>query len=576
MNGAEVLMEILLEQGVERVFGCPGAAVLPIYDALYRYRGRIRHVITAHEQGACHAADGSARLTGKTGVVLATSGPGATNLVTGIAAAYMDSSPLVAITGSVRTDLIGRDSFQEVYITGVTMPITKHNFVVRHAEELPGVLRAAFRIASEGRPGPVLVDIPRDIQEAGIRDQGSGDAPGAVQEAGIRDQGSGDAPGAVQEAGIRNQESGDAPGVSSPDSCILIPDSSLRAAAALLNAAKRPVIYFGGGAHACGDLLRALCGKTRAPAAHSLMAAGVLRYDDPHNLGMLGMHGRASANKAVQESNVLLMIGARLSDRVVTDPKIFAPQATKIQIDIDPAEINKNLPVEISITGDAKQVLEALLPLIDENTGTGWLGEIKTWQALDRTPEDDAQALKPHQILDAIGALAGEDAVYVTDVGQHQLWAAQYARHVRPRSFITSGGLGAMGFGYGAAIGAAMCAAGRPVVHITGDGSFHMNLNEACTAVSYRVPVITVIFNNRALGMVRQWQRALCAGRYSETELRRKTDYLKLAEGFGLPAFRCAALGGFENAFGQALKINGPSWIECVIDQEEQVYPMGI
>jgi len=541
MNGAELLMELLLEQGVDRVFGYPGAAVLHIYDALYQYRERIRHVTAAHEQGACHAADGSARLTGKTGVVLATSGPGATNLVTGIAAAYMDSSPLVAITGSVSTGLIGRDSFQEVYIAGITMPITKHNFVVRHVEELPAVIRAAFRIAAEGRPGPVLLDIPKDIQEA-------------------------------QVSGCRVQESGDAP-------CALYPEPSLlHSAAKALNASKRPVIYFGGGVNLgnASSQLRALCTKARIPAAHSLMAAGVLRYDDPYNLGLLGIHGRASANRAVQEADALLIIGARLSDRVVIDHKLFAPQATKIQIDIDPAEINKNVPTDISIIGDAGKILEQLLPLIEEKSRTNWLGEIETWRALDWTPEDGGSALRPHQILRAIGDLAGEGAVYVTDVGQHQLWTAQYARHVRPRSFITSGGLGAMGFGYGAAIGAAMGDPCRPVVHITGDGSFHMNMNEASTAVSYHVPVISVILNNRALGMVRQWQTACCGGRYSETELSRSTNYLKLAEGFGLPAFRCAALDEFKIAFKEALKMNSPCWIECVIDQNEQVWPMGM
>jgi len=540
VNGAELLMELLLEQGVDRIFGYPGAAVLHIYDALLTYGGHIRHVTTAHEQGACHAADGGARLTGKTGVVLATSGPGATNLVTGIAAAYMDSSPLVAITGGVRTGLIGRDSFQEVYIAGITMPITKHNFVVRHVDELPDVIRAAFRIAAEGRPGPVLVDIPKDISIADVQ-----------------------APAVRQSAAPQH-----------PKSRAKIDQAALNQAAQYINQAKRPAIYFGGGANlsGAGDALRALCAKARSPAAHSLMAAGVLRCDDPYNLGLLGMHGKASANQAAQKADALLIVGARLSDRVVTDPNMFAPQAAKIQIDIDPAEINKNLPADISIIGDARQVLTELLPLVEEKNRQEWLDKIAAWRALDWTPEDDDSALRPHQILRAAGDLAGEGAVYVTDVGQHQLWAAQYARHVRPRSFITSGGLGAMGFGYGAAIGAAMSAPGRPIVHITGDGSFHMNLNEASTAVSYNIPVITLIFNNRVLGMVRQWQTACCAGRRSETELARATDYLKLAEGFGLPAFRCHALAGFKIAFEQALHIGGPCWIECIIDKEEQVY----
>ncbi|MDR0531857.1 MAG: acetolactate synthase large subunit [Oscillospiraceae bacterium] len=598
MNGSQLLMELLLEQGVERIFGYPGGAVLNIYDALYQYSDRIQHVITAHEQGACHAADGYARLTGKTGVVLATSGPGSTNLVTGIATAYMDSSPLVAITGNVGTGLIGRDSFQEVYIAGITMPITKHNFVVRHVDELAGIIRAAFRIAAEGRPGPVLVDIPKDVsaQEAGSRRQEAGgvtqgfplipdssplqEAGSRRQEAGGVTQGSPLIPDSspLQEAGSRRQEAGGAT-QGSP----LIPDSFslLEASAALINGAKRPVIYFGGGVNlaGAGELLRELCRKAQIPAVHTLMAAGVLGYEEECNLGLIGMHGNVAANRAVYEADVLLIAGARLSDRVALNPAKFAPHAKRIQIDVDPAEINKNVTVHCALPGDVKEIFAALLPRIEERGHPEWSAKIATWKAREYQPQDDDSVLKPHQVMRTISEIAGEEAIYVTDVGQHQLWAAQYVRHLRPRSFITSGGLGTMGFGYGAAIGASFSAGARPVVHITGDGSFHMNLNEACTAVSYGAPVVTVIFNNTVLGMVRQWQTAFYQKRYSATDPQRKTDFVKLAAGFGLPAFRCANLAEFRGTFAKALSIAhgavpGPVWVECPIDKDERVLPM--
>ena len=549
MNGSEILMEILLEQGVDVIFGYPGNAVLHIYDALYKYSSKIRHVTAAHEQGAAHAADGYARLTGRTGVVLATSGPGATNLVTGIAAAYMDSVPMVAITGNVSTTLIGKDSFQEVYIAGITMPVTKHNFVVRRVEDLAPTLRAAFAIAQQGRKGPVLVDIPKDVSASAMRTDYS--AVPQPPQASYNDAG----------------------------------EHDILHAAQMINAAQRPFVYFGGGVSSsdAGDALRALCAKADIPAAHTLMAAGVLGCDEAHNLGLIGMHGRATANRAVEGCDLLLIAGARCSDRVALNPSAFAPQARKIQIDIDPAEFHKNVPVDCALAGDAKAILEQLLPLVRPASRPAWREQIRAWQAEDYRPKDDAAQLKPHQVMRAISALAGKDAVYVTDVGQHQLWAAQYCRHLRPRSFLTSGGLGAMGFGYGAAIGASFGLPGgfgsRPVVHITGDGSFHMNLNEACTAVSYGVPVITVIMNNRALGMVRQWQEACFGGRYSETEPARRTDFTLLAAGFGLPAFRCANLAEFEEAFIKALAIAkgenpGPVWIECLIDRDEKVLPM--
>jgi len=547
MNASELLMELLLEQGVDLVFGYPGGAVLHIYDALYRYSDCIRHVITAHEQGAAHAADGYARVTGKTGVVMATSGPGATNLVTGIAAAYVDSVPLVAITGNVGTGLIGRDSFQEVYIAGITLPITKHNFTLRSAEDLAPTIRAAFRIAQEGRKGPVLVDIPRDVGAVGAAFM----PPAAKNLSAVKNL------GGAKNSGGKNAT----------------PTDTLHQASQALNHAARPLIFFGGGVQAAdaGETLRALCAKGDIPAAHTLMAAGVLRWDEPHNLGLAGMHGSVSANKAIAEADVLLIAGSRLSDRIAPGFERFAPNALKIHIDIDPAELGKNVPADIALQGDAGTILGQLLPLLEEKTRPEWRARIDFWRSQDDAPADDDMRIKPHQIMQAIGELSGEDTIYVTDVGQHQLWAAQYARHVRPRHFLTSGGLGAMGYGYGAAIGAAFAAQGRPVVHITGDGSLHMNLNEACTAVSYNLPVITIIFNNSALGMVRQWQDNSFGKRHSATEPERTTDYVKLAEGFGLQGFRCESLSQFNAAFAHALALNAPAWIECLIDREERV-----
>ena len=539
LTGAQILAEVLLEQNVDTIFGYPGGSVLNIYDALYSYRDKITHYITAHEQGAAHAADGYARATGKTGVVLATSGPGATNLVTGIATAYMDSIPMVALTGNVGTPLIGRDSFQEVYIAGITMPVTKHNFVVRRVEDLADILRSAFRIAQSGRKGPVLVDIPKDITAA-------------------------------------KTEYTPAPAVTPDTPVSACAQEDLAAAAALLNGAKRPVIYFGGGVIAsdAASELRELTEKADVPAAYTIMAAGVLGYGETHNIGLIGMHGCVTANKAADEADVLLAVGTRFSDRVALDTKRFGRNAKIIQIDIDPSEINKNVAVDYSLVGDVREILRSLLPLIENAQHPEWMQQIRTWQAEDYHPQDSAETLKPHQVMETICRIAGEDAIYVTDVGQHQMWAAQYLRHIKSRSFLTSGGLGTMGFGYGAAIGAKVAFRNRPVIHITGDGSFHMNMNEACTAVSFNLPVITVIMNNAVLGMVRQWQGAFYGRRFAASEPERKTDYVRVAEGFGARGFRCATLAELEAALHEAMKQNGPVWIECPIDREEKVLPM--
>ena len=539
LTGSQIFVEVLVEQGVDTLFGYPGGAVLNLYDELYKNSDRIRHVLTAHEQGASHAADGYARATGRTGVVLATSGPGATNLVTGIATAYMDSVPMVAFTGNVATTMLGKDSFQEAYIEGITMPITKHNYTVRRVEDLADTMRAAFRIAQSGRKGPVLVDIPQDITAASCEFTPK-------------------APELIRTVTRYNEE-------------------DVKKAAQMINESERPIVYFGGGVRSAAGCqpLRDLLEKTGMPATYTLMAAGVLSYGEPHNLGLLGMHGCYAANKAIDEADLVIAVGTRFSDRVALNPDSFAKRAKIIQIDIDPSELGKNVDVDLSLTGDASYILQAILPYVEKAEHKLWMEQIRGWQKDDYKPVDSDTELKPHQIIDEICNQAGPEAVYVTDVGQHQMWAAQYLHHTKSRGFLTSGGLGTMGFGYGAAIGAQM-ALGRDarVVMLTGDGSFHMNLNEACTAVSYDLPIITVIFNNQVLGMVRQWQTTFYEKRYSDTDPHRKTDFVKLAEGFGAKGYRAATPAEFKAAFADAMKQKGPSWIDCRIGKDEKVLPM--
>ena len=539
LTGSQIFVEVLVEQGVDTLFGYPGGAVLNLYDELYKNSDRIRHVLTAHEQGASHAADGYARATGRTGVVLATSGPGATNLVTGIATAYMDSVPMVAFTGNVATTLLGKDSFQEAYIEGITMPITKHNYTVRRVEDLADTMRAAFRIAQSGRKGPVLVDIPKDITAASCEFTPK-------------------APELIRTVTRYNEE-------------------DVKKAAQMINESEHPIVYFGGGVRSAAGCqpLRDLLEKTGMPATYTLMAAGVLSYGEPHNLGLLGMHGCYAANKAIDEADLVIAVGTRFSDRVALNPDSFAKRAKIIQIDIDPSELGKNVDVDLSLTGDASYILQAILPYVEKTEHKLWMEQIRGWQKNDYKPVDSDTELKPHQIIDEICNQAGPEAVYVTDVGQHQMWAAQYLHHTKSRGFLTSGGLGTMGFGYGAAIGAQM-ALGRDarVVMLTGDGSFHMNLNEACTAVSYDLLIITVIFNNQVLGMVRQWQTTFYEKRYSDTDPHRKTDFVKLAEGFGAKGYRAATPAEFKAAFADAMKQKGPSWIDCRIGKDEKVLPM--
>ena len=538
LSGAEMVVRSLIDQGVKQVFGYPGGAVLDIYDALHTVGG-IDHVLVRHEQAAVHMADGLARATGEVGVVLVTSGPGATNAITGIATAYMDSVPMVAFTGNVATSLLGKDSFQEAYIEGITMPITKHNYTVRRVEDLADTMRAAFRIAQSGRKGPVLVDIPKDITAATC--EFTPKAPELIRTVTCYDE---------------------------DDVC---------RAAELINAAERPLVYFGGGVRSAAGCqpLRDLLEKADIPATYTLMAAGVLSYGEPRNLGMLGMHGCYAANKAIDEADLVIAVGTRFSDRVALKPETFARRAKIIQIDIDPSELGKNVAVDLSLTGDASYILQAVLPHIRPTEHTAWRTQIAAWQKNDYKPTDSDTELKPHQIIREICRQAGPDAVYVTDVGQHQMWAAQYLQHTKSRGFLTSGGLGTMGFGYGAAIGAQMALGpDARVVMLTGDGSFHMNLNEACTAVSYGLPIITVIFNNQVLGMVRQWQTTFYGKRYSDTDPQRRTDFVKLAEGFGAKGYRAATPAEFEAAFADAMQQRGPSWIDCRIGKDEKVLPM--
>lgn len=539
LNGSQILLETLLEQGTDTIFGYPGGAALNIYDELYKYSDRIRHVLAAHEQGASHAADGYARATGKVGVVLATSGPGATNLVTGIATAFMDSIPLIAITANVGTNFIGRDSFQEIYIAGVTMPITKHNFVVRNVEELADTVRQAYEIAISGRPGPVLIDIPKDVTAAVCEFE--------------------------HKSAVHKRPN--------PK----IQHEQISKMAEMVNAAERPVILFGGGvisSDACELLLRFMK-RGDIPACHSLMGIGALDKEEPLNLGLIGMHGWVSAGRAVDNADLVIALGTRFSDRVATKMGDFASAAKVVQVDIDESEVNKNIAVEHSVIGDVHDVLEAILPLIDHADHTPWKEQIASWkERMDYKPKDNDAVLRPHQLMKKIDELIGKDDIVATDVGQHQMWAAQFTGRSKPRTFLTSGGLGTMGFGYGAAIGAQVGEPDKRVVHVTGDGSFHMNLQEMCTAVSNNLPVITVVVNNSVLGMVYQWQTSFYGKRYSNTDPHRKTDFVKLAEAFGAKGLRCDTLAGFEACMKEALATtDGPVLIDAHIDKTERVLP---
>lgn len=558
LNGSHILMQILLEHEVDTIFGYPGGAVLHIYDALYDYKDKIRHIMPADEQGAGYAADGYARASGKTGVVIATSGPGATNLVTPLATAYMDSVPVVAITGNVPRALIGKDSFQEVYIAGITMPITKHNFMVQKIEDLAPILREAFRLANSGRKAPVLVDIPKDISAEFCEFEFKEPEKRTL---------------------ALNAEA----------------KSAIKEALNLIKNAKKPLFYIGGGAKDSSKVLLKLMQSLKIPCVHTSMAAGTISCFEPLNLGLLGMHGSKSANLAVKHSDLLIAVGARFSDRVALNTDKFAQNAKKIQIDIDKSEHNKNVKVECSVIADLNTALkelekEALSLNLNLNTPDtkAWLDELESLRKEEALSGDfgffekenanfsfDKNApLSAKNLFKLLSFKAGKDAIYTTDVGQHQMWALQFLAHQKPRSFLTSGGLGTMGYGYGAALGAALAMPTKRVFHISGDGSFLMNLNEVTTAVEYELPVISIILNNHTLGMVRQWQTSFYKKRYSSTDLNKHFDYVKVAGGFGAQGFSVRTMSEFEIALDKALSLKIPVWIECLINKDAKVLPM--
>ncbi|MEQ2129941.1 biosynthetic-type acetolactate synthase large subunit [Caldanaerobacter subterraneus KAk] len=537
LKGAQVVIEVLKEMGVDTVFGIPGGAVIPIYDALYD--SDIRHILATHEQMAAHMADGYARATGKVGVCIATSGPGATNLVTGIANAYMDSVPVVAITGQVPTYLIGKDAFQEVDITGITMPITKHNFVVKSPEKLADTLREAFAIAKSGRPGPVLVDIPKDIQNAEIEYERKGEIE--------------------YKNGIKE----------------IISEESLSKAVELILESKKPVIFAGGGViwgEACGELLE-FTEKTNIPVATSLMGLGCFPEDHPLSLGLIGMHGSRFANLAVYHSDLVIAVGTRFSDRVAGKAGGLAPKAKFIHIDIDAAEIGKNVEVDMGIVGRIKEVLKLLIDRTPHMDRKEWLKEIEELREKHglRYKKDDF--LRPQWIVEKIQELSNDDLIIATEVGQNQMWAAQFYKFKRPRTFVTSGGLGAMGFGLPASIGAQVGRPDKRVVNIAGDGSLRMNIHALETAAFYNIPVIIVLLNNQALGMVRQWQYLFNEKRFSQTDLNPHLNFAKIANDFGVEGIRVTTKEDFEKAFKKAYSEKKPFMIECIIDKDEMVLP---
>ena len=538
LTGAEIVVECLKEQGVDTVFGYPGGAILNIYDALYQHQDEISHILTSHEQGASHAADGYARATGKVGVCLATSGPGATNLVTGIATAYMDSVPVVAITCNVTNSLLGKDSFQEIDITGVTMPITKYNFIVKDVNRLATVIRRAFTIAQTGRPGPVLVDITKDVTAAPCEYEKQ-----------------------VPEEIVRQSDT--------------ITEQDMDRAVEMIRKASKPFIFVGGGAVLANasDELRAFAHKIQAPVADSLMGKGAFDGADELYTGMVGMHGTKTSNFGITEADLLIVVGARFSDRVTGNASKFAKNAKILQLDIDPAEINKNIKVDASIIGDVKVILRKLNARLDPVNHDEWIAHIERMK--DMYPlRYDKNLLTGPFIVQTINEVTGGDAVIVTEVGQHQMWAAQYYQYRQPRTLLTSGGLGTMGYGLGAAIGAKMGCRDKTVINIAGDGCFRMNMNEIATATRYNIPVVEVIVNNHVLGMVRQWQTLFYGKRYSQTILNDSVDFVKIAEAMGARAYRVTQKEELEPVLREAISLNIPVVIDCQISCDDKVFPM--
>lgn len=540
LTGAQITIETLIEQGCKVLFGYPGGQVIDLYDALYEREDRIKHVLTAHEQGACHAADGYARASGQVGVVMATSGPGATNLVTGIATAYLDSIPLVAITGNVPNSLIGRDSFQEVDITGITLPITKHNFIVKNIEDLADTIREAFKIAKSGRPGPVLVDIPKDVQQSKFEY-----TPHEVVEK-------------IEQRPAKEYK--------------------IEKAAKMLMEANRPYIYVGGGAitaDAAEEIIQ-LANTIDAVIGSTLMGLSVIPGNNERFLGMEGMHGDYASSIAQDEADLILTIGARFSDRATGNVSKYATKAKIIHIDIDRAEVDKNVSVDLGVGGDLKQALNEILKLVKPKENAEWQNRIKELKEFSKKSIDQnmpKDELNPYTLIKEVSKHTSDDTKIVTDVGQHQMWVAQYYEFKKPRTFITSGGLGTMGFGLGAAIGSAMYTNERTVL-FTGDGSFGMNLNELATVATQNLPIVIILMNNGVLGMVRQWQNLFFDKHYSQTVLERKTNFVKLAEAFGIKGYRISDVSQMKDVIDQAFKEKGPVLVDCYIDKDEFVLPM--
>ncbi|SEU07845.1 biosynthetic-type acetolactate synthase large subunit [Lacrimispora sphenoides] len=538
LTGAEIVIECLKEQEVDTVFGYPGGTILNIYDALYKHQDEITHILTSHEQGAAHAADGYARATGKVGVCLATSGPGATNLVTGIATAFMDSIPMVAITCNVAVSLLGRDSFQEIDITGVTMPITKYNFIVKDITKLADTIRRAFQIAQTGRPGPVLVDITKDVTAGTFEYESQTPEP------------------------VKRQED-------------TITEEDLETALQLIRKSQKPYIFVGGGAVAANasEELSSFAHKIQAPVADSLMGKGAFDGTDELYTGMVGMHGTKTSNFGITECDLLIVVGARFSDRVTGNAAKFAKRAKILQFDVDPAEINKNVKTYASVVGDVKVILRKLNARLDPINHEEWLAHIDRLK--DMYPmRFDKSALTGPYIIEKIYEITQGDAIITTEVGQHQMWAAQFYQYKYPRSFLSSGGLGTMGYGLGASLGAKLGCKDKVVINVAGDGCFRMNMNEIATATRYNIPIIQVVLNNHVLGMVRQWQTLFYGKRYSHTVLNDQVDFVKVAEGLGAKAYRVTSKDDFEPVLREAIELNVPVVIDCQIHCDDKVFPM--
>ena len=538
LTGSDIIVRTLIEQGVDVVFGYPGGQVIHIYDSLYKYQSELKHVLTAHEQGASHAADGYARATGKVGVCIATSGPGATNLVTGIATAYLDSVPLVAITGNVPTTVIGTDGFQEIDITGITLPITKHNYFVGAIEDLADTIREAFKLAASGRPGPVLVDVPKDVQTATYDYEPY------------------------------------APVL--PDEKQAAKDIRIQQAAETINAAQKPFIYFGGGLISSGaqEELLELADKIDAPVGCSMMGISGVPTNHPRFLGMQGMHGHYACSTAMHHADLIIALGARFNDRVTGNRAKFAKNAKIVHIDIDGAELSKTVNANHGLRGDIKLTLQKLLPLVNKVLRPEWQAHVDELRAKEASGQDKRPGMTPTNVINKLNGYLNANTPVATDVGQHQCWAAQYVNFQKPRRFISSGGLGTMGFGMGAAMGAQM-GTGERTVLITGDGSFGMNLNELATAVANKIPLVILLLNNGVLGMVRQWQTLFFKKHYSNTNLdQRQTDFVKLAQAFGAEASRALTLEELDAALEKAFSCDGPYLIDCAIDKDEFVLPM--